>query len=210
VSEASEAKGSGKSLIDERFEEWTAGLDPVRARIALFERVRDIPFAYPASRDPEEVLRAWQGSCSGKHYLLGELFRRLELRVRNMMCRHQFNESPLPFPEHMQAMLRKDEIVDVHDYLQVEIDGHWADVDATWERQLREFGFPVCEDWDGHSSMLLSVVPEEHTVADRDPARVKEELLAKLTPRQRALRKRFLEALGQWVRELQQEAQLSE
>jgi hypothetical protein len=193
------------SLIDRQFAEWTAGLDPVGARVRLFERVRDIPYTYPASRDPEEVLRAGQGSCSGKHYLLGELFRRLGLRVRNMICTHRFNESPLPFPEDMQDMLRKDEIVDVHDYLQIEVDGTWTDVDATWEEGLREFGFPVNDAWDGRGSMMLSVVAEEHAVADKDPARVKEEMLAKLSPRQRALRKRFLEALNRWVLELAQE-----
>jgi transglutaminase-like putative cysteine protease len=191
------------SLIDQKYAEWTAGLDAVRARIALFEKVRDIPYAYPASRDPEEVLRSGCGTCSGKHYLLAELYRRLGLRVRNMICSHRFNESPLPFPENMQSMLRKDEIVDMHDYLQIELNGDWIDVDATWERGLREFGFPVNEDWDGEKPMLLSVVADENVVVDGpEAARSKEEMLAKLSPRQRALRKQFLDALNQWMLEI--------
>lgn len=194
------------STIDQKYAEWTAGLDPVRARIVLFERVRDLPYAYPASRDPEDVLRVGAGSCSGKHYLLGEMYRRLGLRVRNMICSHRFNESPLPFPDEMQEMLRKDEILDMHDYLQVELDGDWIDIDVTWERGLRDFGFPVNEEWDGQASMVLSVVPEEHVVVDGEAARAKEEMLAKLSPRQRALRKRFLEALNRWVVELGQES----
>jgi len=171
----------------------------------LFERVRDLPYRYPASRDPVEVLRAGGGSCSGKHYLLGELFRLLGLRVRHMMCTHRFNESPLPFPEEMQALLIKNEIVDVHDYLQIAVDDDWVDVDATWELGLREFGFPVTDEWDGRSSMLLTVSPDEHSVVDGDPAKVKDEMLARLTPRQRALRKQFLEALSKWVGELSAE-----
>ncbi len=197
----------GSSDIDRSFTEWTQGLDPRRARVALFERVRDIPYCYPASREPDEVLRQGRGSCSGKHYLLGELYRRLGLRVRHMICTHRFNESPLPFPEEMQEMLRKDEIVDVHDYLQIEVDGVWADIDATWEKGLREFGFPVVDEWDGRSSMVLSVVAEEHAVVDGEPGRAKEEMLATLSPRQRALRKRFLEALNGWMLELAQEIQ---
>jgi len=197
------------SLIDQKYKEWTAGLDPVRARIALFERVRDIPYHYPASRDPEDVLRAGVGTCSGKHYLLAELYRRLGLRVRNMICSHRFNESPLPFPDEMQAMLRKDEIVDMHDYLQVEVGGDWLDVDATWESGLREFGFPVNEEWDGRTAMLLSVVPDEHVVVDGEAARTKEELLAKLSPRQRSLRKQFLDALNRWMSELASEIERS-
>jgi len=195
----------GHDIVTETFAHWTRGRDPMRSRIALFEQVRDIPYCYPATRDPAELLRVGRGSCSGKHYLLGELFRRLTLPVRHMICTHRFNESPLVFPEPMQEVLRKNEIVDFHDYLQIEVGGQWIDVDATWERGLREFGFPVNEDWDGASAMLLSVVPEDFAVAERDPDRLKDELLSKLTPRQRTLRKQFLEALSNWVQELSAE-----
>jgi hypothetical protein len=148
-----------------------------------------------------------RSSCSGKHYLLGELFRMLGLRVRHMLCTHRFNESPLVFSVPMQELLRKNEIVDFHDYLQIAVDDDWIDVDATWERGLREFGFPVNDEWDGKSPMLLSVVPEDFTVVEGDPERLKEELLSKLTPRQRTLRRQFLEALSQWVGELTAEIQ---
>jgi hypothetical protein len=183
------------------FTEWTKGCDPVAARIALFEHVRDIPFRYPSSRDPVVVLKEGRGSALGKHHLLGELLRHLGLKVRHMLCTHRFNESPLPFPEEMQALLRKNEIVDVHDYLQVYLDDQWIDIDATWEEGLRDFGFPV-EDWDGKSSMLLTVIPDEHVKVEGDPAKAKEDQLAKLTPRQRLLRKQFLEALGRLVEEM--------
>jgi hypothetical protein len=33
------------SLIDQKYTEWTGGLEPLEARIALFERVRDIPYS---------------------------------------------------------------------------------------------------------------------------------------------------------------------
>ena len=185
-------------------EQWTRGRDPVAARIALFEGVRDLPFRYPASRDPVEVLQQG-GSCSGKHDLLAELFRRHGVPVRHMLCTHRFNESPVPFPDSMQDLLLKNEIVDVHDYLQISVDGAWVDVDATWPLGLRDFGLPVTDDWDGKSSMMLTVIPEEQVQAPGDPAKAKEERLSKLTPRQRMLRKQFLEALGQWVAELQAE-----
>ena len=188
------------------FTEWTKGCDPVAARIALFEHVRDIPFRYPSSRDPVVVLKEGHGSALGKHHLLGELLRHLGLKVRHMLCTHRFNESPLPFPEEMQALLRKNEIVDVHDYLQICIDGDWIDIDATWPLRLRDFGLPATDEWDGKSPMVLSVVPDEHEEIEGDPAKAKEERLSKLTPRQRMLRKQFLEALSQWVAELQAES----
>lgn len=186
-------------------EEWTRDLDEVAARISLFEHVRDIPYSYPASRDPREVLSRGQGSCSGKHYLLGELLRRKGVSVRNMICTHRFNESPIPFPENMQELLRKNEIVDLHDYLQALIDGEWVDIDATWELGLRDFGFPVTDDWDGRTSMLLTVISDEQEQLEGDPAQAKEEMLHKLTPRQRTVRKQFLEALAQFLADLSPE-----
>jgi transglutaminase-like putative cysteine protease len=192
----------GTDIIRQALDEWTRGCDPRRARVVLFERVRDLPYSYPSSRDPRTVLQQGHGSCSGKHYLLGEMFRLLGLQVRHMICTHRFNESPLPFPPPMQDMLRRNEIVDLHDYVQIMVNNGWVDIDATWERGLREFGFPVNEEWDGASPMILSVVPEDYAVAERDPERLKEELLSKLTPRQRALRKQFLEALSGWIEEL--------
>jgi Transglutaminase-like superfamily len=197
----------GNDIIRETFHSWTQGCTALQSRIRLFESVRDIPYCYPASRDPTEVLMQRRSSCSGKHYLLGELFRMLGLRVRHMLCTHRFNESPLVFSVPMQELLRKNEIVDFHDYLQIAVDDDWIDVDATWERGLREFGFPVNDEWDGKSPMLLSVVPEDFTVVEGDPERLKEELLSKLTPRQRTLRRQFLEALSQWVGELTAEIQ---
>jgi hypothetical protein len=53
--------------------------------------------------------------------------------------------------------------------------------------------------------MMLSVVPEDFAIAERGPERLREELLSKLTPRQRSLRKQFLEALSGWVEELSAE-----
>jgi len=182
--------------------EWTAGLPPVAARVRLFEQVRDFRYVYPSSRDPVHVLETRCGSGSGKHYLLGELFRLLGLNVRHMLCTHRFNESLIGFPEHLQAILQKNEDVDLYDYLQIQVDGEWIDVDATWPLPLREYGFPVTDEWDGVSSMLLSVVADETMVVRGDPERMKEEMLSKLTPRQRQLRKQFLEELSKWVNEL--------
>jgi Transglutaminase-like superfamily len=189
--------------IGAALEEWTSGREARAARISLFEHVRDMPYEYSAViRDPLEVLTRGRGCCSDKHGLLGDLFRRQGLPVRHMICTHRFNESPLPFPDEMQGLLERNEIVDLHDYLQVCVDGEWIDIDATWERALRDYGFPVNDEWDGRSSMVLTVTPDEQVEVEGDPQKAKEEMLSKLTPRQRMLRKQFLEALGRWVQDL--------
>jgi hypothetical protein len=195
----------GTDIIEQTLRTWTDGCDPLRSRITLFEHVRDLPYYYPSPRDPSEVLQSGRGSCSGKHYVLGAMFRLLGLEVRHMICTHRFNESLIVFPGPMQEMLRKNEIIDMHDSLQIAVDDAWVDVDATWPSGLREFGFPVNEDWDGKHAMPLSVVAEDLVIAEGDPETLKEELLSKLTPRQRALRKQFLIALSSWVQELSAE-----
>ena len=91
------------------------------------------------------------------------------------------------------------------DWLDAPHDGHWLDVDATWEIALRDFGFPVTDEWDGDSSMLLTVNPDEHHAVEGDPGKAKEEMLSHLTPRQRTLRKQFLEGLSKWVSDLEGE-----
>lgn len=192
----------GEDPIRAACDQWTRGLDPVAARVALFERVRDLPYQYPSSCDPIEVLTAGRGSCPGKHDLLGRLFQCLGSPVRHMLCTHRFNESPLPFPDEMQALLKRNEIIDVHEYVQICVEDQWIDIDATWQLGLRDFGFPVTDEWDGRSSMLLTVFPDEQIPVNSDRAKLKEEVLARLTPRQRALRKQFLDALGRWVQEL--------
>jgi len=173
--------------------------------VTVFEKVRDMPFRYPSSRDPMEVLRQRAGSNSGKHYLLGELLRRQGTPVRHLICSHRFNDSDLPFPGEMEELLRKNEIVDLHDYLQIQVDGRWIEVDATWGSNLREYGFPVTEDWDGRSAMLVAFNSEEHELVEGDPAKAKEEMLSKLSPRQRKLRDQFLAALSAWIEEISAE-----
>ena len=87
-----------QASIRAAFEKWATDHDPLAARVSLFEHVRDIPYVYPASRDPAEVLRLNAGSCSGKHYLLGELLRMQGLKVRNMICRTASTSRRCPSP----------------------------------------------------------------------------------------------------------------
>ena len=75
-----------QNIIDKKFNEWTAGLGPKEARIAAFNRVRDIPYAIiPELRSPEAgpsgILEKNCGSCQPKHWLLAILFKKLKIPV---------------------------------------------------------------------------------------------------------------------------------
>lgn len=174
----------------------------MQARIAMFDFVRDLKVQLSGSDDIRVVLDERCGSGTGKHQALAELLRGLGCRVRHMLCSHRFNESPISFPDEMQSLLRKNEVFDVHHYLQLDVQGRWIDIDATWSSTLRPFGFPVNDDWDGSHTMALGVAPDEIRVADDAAvASAREALLAGLTPRQRQLRQQFRMALDAYVAE---------
>ena len=44
------------------------------------------PIEIAAHNDPETILREWQGTCSGKHYLLQALFAELGLSSQIIAC----------------------------------------------------------------------------------------------------------------------------
>ena len=144
------------------FEEWTRGRDAVAARIALFERVRDLPYRYPASRDPVEVLQ------HARRLLLGQALpaRRAVPPPGTAGAPHAVHAplqrlaAAVPRPHAGSAAQERDRRrarlpADL-------VDGDWIDVDATWPLGLRDFGLPVTDDWDGKSPMMLSVIPDEH------------------------------------------------
>ena len=71
-------------IIAKKFKEWTAGLEPVAARVSIFEHIRDIPYAIVAQlRDPVtgpvKILKLNKGSCVPKHFLLALMFKKLGL-----------------------------------------------------------------------------------------------------------------------------------
>jgi len=151
-------------LITEKFKEWSWGKDPVSARIAVFERVRDIPYAVTQETQdgvsgPTEMLRLNRGSCQPKHLLLGEMFERLNLTVFYLVYRFRWH-TLFDYPtEIMKLAKRMPEAR--HLCLKVEIGDELALVDATADPPLAKIGFPVNEYWDGYSSLELPFVPED-------------------------------------------------
>ena len=88
------------SVIDEKFNQWVRGKDAVAARISVFEGIREIPYAVvPELIDAGRyagILELGRGSCSPKHFLLCEMFRRLGLPAlfvgranAGPLCSHQ-------------------------------------------------------------------------------------------------------------------------
>lgn len=150
-------------LSSQKFEEWTAGKDPRTARVNIFEKIRDIPYAVipralGSEKGTEEMLRLNKGSCQPKHYLLGEMFARLGISVFYMVYRFRWDELPIDYPRYLKKLARR--MPDSrHLACRVRIGDNLVLVDATCDLPLEQVGIPVNKNWDGFSDLVLPFIP---------------------------------------------------
>lgn len=153
------------TLANQKFREWTEGLDTRQSMIAIFSRIRDIPYALvPRSGhgDPdslaETMLQQGRGSCAPKHYLLAVMYRRLNLNVVYATFPFRWSEQEIRYPPVL-----RDEAAGLplayHLACRVQIGCRWALVDTTWDPPLAPAGFPVNLHWDGIADTRCAVRP---------------------------------------------------
>jgi len=152
-----------EDLISQKFEEWRAGKDPVEARISIFERIRDIPYAVtPETQDSErgleEMLRGNRGSCQPKHLLLGEMFERLGIPIFFVVCRFRWDESGVAYPKYLKELAKRMPVTR-HLACRAIINDDLVLVDATCDRALERAGAVVNRTWDGFGNLALAVHP---------------------------------------------------
>lgn len=143
------------------FEEWTRGKDPLQARIAIFEHVRDIPYSIMVPMTdpktaPEQILARGRGYCGPKHYLLAALYRRLGLDVVYATFPFLWDDPGIRYPPELRSLAAGMPVA-YHLACRVLISGRWVLVDATWDLPLALGGFPVNASWDGFSDTKCAV-----------------------------------------------------
>ncbi len=153
------------SIVDEKFDQWTRGKDAVAARISVFEGIREIPYAViPHLIDAEryiEILSLGRGSCSPKHFLLCEMFRRLGLLTLFVVVPFRWGERAEVVADSPERLLELADQMPLSHHLacRVEIEGRLVLVDATLDSALAGAGMPVNLDWDGFSDTQLPMTP---------------------------------------------------
>jgi hypothetical protein len=154
-----------EELLEETFQQWTEGKDAVRARISIYEKIRDIPYALvPELVDAEkyiDILTLGRGSCTPKHFLLCNLFQRLGLLVLFAVYPFRWIENAEVVDNYPQPLKKLTEGLPMSHHLacRVEIGGRLALVDATLDPPLAKAGLPVNSHWDGFSDTLLPMTP---------------------------------------------------
>jgi hypothetical protein len=149
------------TLVDEKFQEWTVGLDIKDALISVFEHIRDIPYSLAVpmtdpNTAPEQILSLGTGYCGPKHYLLAKMYHRMGYEVVYATFPFLWNDPDLQYPQELRQ-LAPGLPVAYHLACRVRINNRWVLVDATWDRPLKRAGFPVNECWDGQADTLCAV-----------------------------------------------------
>jgi len=176
----------------------------------IFSLIRDMPYLRASSRQPKVILEEWRGTCSGKHYLLKELFQARGLEARIVMCTHQFTEkNSRHFPAALRAHLADGPVPDVHTYIRLHdrLDNRlnnndgWTQVDATWPSSAADLGMRVNRQYQPGLDMELACDPIDHFEVPEnvDPQTYKEELLQSFCGPKMGQRELLIEGLGQWL-----------
>jgi hypothetical protein len=147
-------------IVEEQFKQWVRGKSEVEARVIIFERIRDIPYAViPELNDSErypDILRLGRGSCMPKHLLLCNMYQRLGLTVLYAVYPFRWDELEIDYPPKLRR-LAKAMPPSRHLACKVDIDGRLVLVDATLDPPLERLGLPVNKKWDGKSDTLLPI-----------------------------------------------------
>ncbi|MCX5680483.1 MAG: hypothetical protein NTZ95_07595 [Candidatus Omnitrophica bacterium] len=197
------------NIVDDRFGEWTFGLDPSAARIAVFNKVRDIPYMIiPELRSPDAgpsgILGKNCGSCQPKHWLLAIYFKKLGIPVRYATYPFYWHTGNIiKYPPELRAMM-KDLPITNHLAIKADIEGRWVLVDATYDLRLGEAGFPVNRNWDGVNPTLNAVHPLKEILHDTPEERVAYDVRTResYTDKEKSALVEFVPKLNAWFESL--------
>ena len=75
---------------------------------AAFALLRDMPYKRASRREPEVIIQEGQGTCSGKRYLLDQIFRVEGLESRVIMSTHRLTEeTTADFPPELGEVVAR-------------------------------------------------------------------------------------------------------
>jgi hypothetical protein len=148
------------NVLKKILSKWTFSLSENEARKKIFTNIRDMeyhisPGYFYTKNSLSRVLKEGKGFCLSKHYLLGELLELSGYEVK--YCTYEFNwdKIDVDFPENISELVKELPLT-YHVACRVFMEGRWVLLDATWDKNLREKGFPVNK-WDGVSDTVLAV-----------------------------------------------------
>lgn len=151
-----------EDIIGLTLRDWTAGKKGTATIISVFEKIRDIPYGVlPELNTPsgyQRILELNMGSCTPKHLLMCEMYRRLGLDVLYAVFPYRWAEFEELYPPDLWKLAQQMAPVN-HLACKVELNGRYVLVDATIDPPLASIGLPFTAVWDGESDTTLPVLP---------------------------------------------------
>jgi hypothetical protein len=149
-------------IVNRKVREWTQGKSDKDARITIYYKIRDIPYAViPELNDSKQytqILALDRGSCTPKHLLLCDMYQRIGLEVLYAVYPFRWDEFAFLYPPKLRR-LAKAMPIGYHFTCKVDINGRFVLIDATLDLALQKIGLPVNREWDGIKDTLLAVNP---------------------------------------------------
>lgn len=199
-----------RQMVEKILTQWgIADLPRDQKIIKIFEKTRDIRFGTIGSRDPVDVYEKNKGTCSGKNFLLQQLYKGIGVPTKDMICLQRWKDliwfpddtyGMVALSDELKDLLWQKEVVDFHNFVKIFVNGKWITVDATIDLPLTKLGFYTTDHWDGKSDMPLCFVGS-HKVWDCGDmgAEKKAELTGTLPEKTQQARHRFLVSLTGWI-----------
>jgi len=163
------------TLLDEELKskilsEWGVdGLPFDQQVVRIFEKVRDIPFGRMGSRDPKDVYERNKGTCSGKNFLLTELYQAIGVKTNDIGM-----PAALEGPDLVSRMIPTESWIYQMSWfkcwrrlrswtfttiVQILVDDKWVTVDVTIDLSTQEIGVPIPQNYWGweikHAGFVL-------------------------------------------------------
>jgi len=186
--------------------------------VKIFEKVRDIRFGSIGSRNPMDIYKANKGTCSGKHFLLRELYKCIGLKTKDMICMQRWKDliwfptgryEIVNFSEDLKYMLKQNEIIDFHNYIKILVNGKWIQIDVTIDKPLKKLGFFTTKNWDGKSDMPLCFCGTNKIWDCKDNGmEEKRKLVSQLPEHIRTARLQFLQLMTNWIDTLRENGEI--
>jgi len=177
-----------------------AGVPP-DLRLLLF-CIRDIPYGRPSDFiDGSSVVSEWVGTCSGKHVLVCELLRALDLSPKMMMRGYQVSGGSVT--EKLVPAATSLRFWDVHNFVLCDFGRGEVRIDITWPVICMSAGFTTTSDWNPgtHFRLACPEGTDREIQPTKEGLRAKSDLLDILnrTSAEREAREKFIAALAESV-----------
>jgi hypothetical protein len=153
---------------------------------SIFYSVREIPYRISIEWGQENL------SCIGKSDRLYKKLKNKGYKLRYMICTFKWSSINLPYK--LIKIPHKDKCY--HTYLEVNIDGAWKILDATWDSGLKDI-FPINE-WDGKSDTKIGVKPKK-IFSPTESAKIIQKRSKEGFIKDRKLNGRFYMAFNKWL-----------